>query len=122
METEDQFLFKTLDYIKYISMYSKFFLQMAFKRVYCGDPKEEEIELRNIQECLLKEIKKKNPRDLVLCLGAGVSMSANLPDWNKLLEGLMIKVVESYKTDLDSASIEFFAKRIHTQNRLKHLV
>ena len=111
----NQFLFKTLDYIKYISMYSKFFLQMAFKRVYCGDPKKEEIESRNIQECLLKEIKKKNPRDLVLCLGAGVSMSANLPDWNKLLEGLMIKVVESYRTDLDSASIEFFAKRIHTQ-------
>lgn len=87
-------------------------MKMEFERFFDNIKKcaEERIELEDYckhlllisqlkKPCFIPEVRKKyNAGELVLVLGAGVSISCGLPDWNKLLQILLANTFEKDQT------------------------
>lgn len=74
--------------IQYLELYQKTIVEEAILK---DNTQEQESKKR---ETLLFQLKQKyKDEDLVLVLGAGVSMDANIPLWNELIKKLLIEMI-----------------------------
>lgn len=112
-----------VEYSRYISAFSDYFATIAIKSVLEGfDVKLEHQKWEIFKKQSIKDLKNHATNKLVLCLGAGISMSVKLPSWKKLLKKLMIIVGRRHKNDLKisdeeldkhNINVNYLSKRMH---------
>jgi hypothetical protein len=86
------------------------------KRALAVGPEDAEKQLYAEQRARLEELRKTYAAgNLTLFLGAGVSQSKGLPNWNSLIDGLAVGLVMKELGDVDVSDDEILtlAKRVH---------
>jgi len=103
-----------IEYSRYLVFFSDKFKDITIDTLFFIDPDEENRKWANLNN-IKQAITKKKYDNLVLCLGAGCSVSEGLPDWDGLLEKIMYCLVKKKNDDekLGLKDLEYFSKRFH---------
>ena len=112
-------------YPEYVSNILPSLKEFAISNVVTRSQQIDPLEWKMVRERHIEQLKKAySDDDLVLFLGAGVSLTANMPDWNSLISKLMVTLIGKKFPDNinvnnnDKKIIANGLQRLHNQSPL----
>lgn len=95
-------------YPEYVSNIAPSLTKLAIKNVVSKSQEIDPLEWKNRREKYIEQLKKAHTdNDLILFLGAGVSSTSGMPDWNSLISKLMVTMIsKQFPDNLDVTTEE----------------